>query len=110
MTDVKDPYLAYRLQLLQEGQTLRALWEHLGDGDPEARERLARFLHRLHGTSGTYGFERVSELAQALRERVVGGPPRPLDDDLLERLSASLLEASLGAEPVAGGAHGGGDG
>jgi len=93
-----DPYVAYRLQLLQEGQTLRSFWEQLGQGDPEARERLAKFLHRLHGTSGTYGFDRVSELARSLREVVVARPARILDESLVEPLVAALLEASLGQE------------
>jgi Hpt domain len=98
MTDRIDPYVAYRLQLLQEGQTLRALWEQVEQGEPEARDRLAKFLHRLHGTSGTYGFDRVSDLAQALREAVVARPPRPLPESLVEPLVAALLEASLGQE------------
>lgn len=96
MNQRADPYVAYRLQLLQEGQTLRDFWEQMQQGEPEARDRLARFLHRLHGTSGTYGFERVSELAQDLREAVVAGPHRPLDESLAEPLLAALLEASLG--------------
>jgi HPt (histidine-containing phosphotransfer) domain-containing protein len=87
-----DPYVAYRLQLLQEGQTLRDFWEQMQQGEPEARDRLARFLHRLHGTSGTYGFERVSGLAQELRESVVAEPHRLLDESLAE----PLLAASLG--------------
>jgi len=98
MTSRVDPYVAYRLQLLQEGQTLRSFWEQLGQGEPDARDRLAKFLHRLHGTSGTYGFERVSELARALREEVVARPPRILDEDIVEPLLAALLEASLGQE------------
>jgi HPt (histidine-containing phosphotransfer) domain-containing protein len=93
-----DPYVAYRLQLLQEGQTLRSLWEQLGQGDPEARDRLAKFLHRLHGTSGTYGFDQVSGLAQELRESVVARPSRILEEELVEPLLAALLEASLGQE------------
>jgi chemotaxis protein histidine kinase CheA len=98
MTSRIDPYVAYRLQLLQEGQTLRSFWEQLGQGDPEARERLGKFLHRLHGTSGTYGFDRVSALAHSLREAVVARPPRILDESLVEPLVAALLEASLGQE------------
>lgn len=96
MNQRADPYVAYRLQLLQEGQTLRDFWEQMQQGEPEARDRLARFLHRLHGTSGTYGFERVSELAQELRESVVAEPHRLLDESLAEPLLAALLEASLG--------------
>ena len=98
MTNPVDPYVAYRLQLLQDGQTLRSLWDGLTDGEPDARERLARFLHRLHGTAGTYGFDRVSELAQELREVIVARPPRILDEQLPERLLAALVEASLGAQ------------
>jgi HPt (histidine-containing phosphotransfer) domain-containing protein len=99
-----DPYVAYRLQLLQEGQALRSFWERLGEGEPEARDRLAKFLHRLHGTSGTYGFDRVSALAQQLREAVVARPTRLLPEDMVEPLLAALLDASLGqgaAEPAA---------
>ena len=96
MNQRADPYVAYRLQLLQDGQTLRDFWEQLQQGEPEARDRLARFLHRLHGTSGTYGFERVSDLAHELREAVVAGPHRVLDASLAEPLLAALLEASLG--------------
>jgi hypothetical protein len=98
MTSRMDPYVAYRLQLLQEGQTLRSFWEQLGQGEPEARDRLAKFLHRLHGTSGTYGFEKVSDLAQDLREAVVARPPRILEEPMVEPLLAALLEASLGQE------------
>lgn len=98
MTSPVDPYVAYRLQLLQDAQTLRSLWDGLAVGEPDARERLARFLHRLHGTSGTYGFDRVSTLAQDLRAAVVARPPRILDDALAERLLAALVEASLGAQ------------
>jgi len=104
MNERIDPYVAYRLQLLQDGQALRSLWERLGQGEPDARDRLGRFLHRLHGTSGTYGYERVSELAQELRERVAAKPPRILDESMVEPLLAALLEASLGkqaAEPAA---------
>jgi chemotaxis protein histidine kinase CheA len=100
MNDRMDPYVAYRLQLLQEGQTLRSLWEQFGQGEPEARDRLDRFLHRLHGTSGTYGFDQVSRLAHALREAVVARPPRVLDEALVEPLVAALLEASLGEHAV----------
>ena len=98
MTDRMDPYVAYRLQLLQEGQTLRSLWEQVELGEPEARDRLAKFLHRLHGTSGTYGFERVSALAQDLREAVTARPPRVLPESMVEPLVSALLEASLGQE------------
>ena len=98
MNERMDPYVAYRLQLLQEGQTLRALWEQVEQGEPEARDRLAKFLHRLHGTSGTYGFERVSVLAQGLREAVTARPPRMLPESMVEPLVAALLEASLGQE------------
>jgi len=96
VTQRTDPYVAYRLQLLQDGQTLRDFWEQLQQGEPEARDRLARFLHRLHGTSGTYGFERVSELAHGLREAVVAEPHHLLEESLAEPLLAALLEASLG--------------
>ncbi len=105
MTNRVDPYVAYRLQLLQDGQTLRSLWEGLAGGEPDSRERLARFLHRLHGTSGTYGFDRVSVLAQELRALVVARPPRVLDESLADSLLDALMEASLGARdeaPVAG--------
>jgi two-component system sensor histidine kinase/response regulator len=93
-----DPYVAYRLQLLQDSQALRALWARLEEGEPEARDRLARFLHRLHGTAGTYGFARVSDLAHQLRELVVARPPRLLDEQLIEPLVGALLEAALGQE------------
>ncbi len=102
MTSRVDPYVAYRLQLLQDGQTLRTLWDQLAGGEPGARDRLARFLHRLHGTSGTYGYDRVSALAHELREAVVARSPLPLDAGSIEPLAAALLEASLGQE--AGGA------
>ena len=104
MTSRVAPYVAYRLQLLQDGQTLRSFWEQLEQGEPEARDRLAKFLHRLHGTSGTYGFDRVSELAHGLRELVVARPARRLDPLMVEPLLAALIEASLGqeaAEPAA---------
>ncbi len=105
MNSRMDPYVAYRLQLLQEGQTLRSFWEQLGQGEPEARDRLAKFLHRLHGTSGTYGFEKVSDLAQELREAVVARPPRVLEEPMVEPLLAALLEASLGQETEAPAVH-----
>jgi hypothetical protein len=105
MNSRMDPYVAYRLQLLQEGQTLRSFWEQLGQGEPEARDRLAKFLHRLHGTSGTYGFEKVSDLAQDLREAVVARPPRILEEPMVEPLLAALLEASLGQETDAPAVH-----
>lgn len=105
MNSRMDPYVAYRLQLLQEGQTLRSFWEQLGQGEPEARDRLAKFLHRLHGTSGTYGFEKVSDLAQDLREAVVARPPRVLEEPMVEPLLAALLEASLGQETEAPAVH-----
>ena len=98
MTSRRDPYVAYRLQLLQDGQTLRSFWEQLGQGVPDARDRLGKFLHRLHGTSGTYGFEQVSDLAHALREAVVARPPRVLEENMVEPLLAALLEAALGRE------------
>jgi CheY-like chemotaxis protein len=96
-----DPYVAYRLQLLQDSQALRTLWSRLEDGEPEARDRLDRFLHRLHGTAGTYGFARVSDLAHQLHELVVARPPRLLDERLIEPLVAAILEASLGQEAAA---------
>ncbi|MEI7704734.1 MAG: Hpt domain-containing protein [Deltaproteobacteria bacterium] len=96
MTTKIDPYVAYRLQLLQDGQTLRSLWESVGRGEPDVRDRLAKFLHRLHGTSGTYGYEQVSALAHDLREVVVARPPRVLDENLAEPLLTALVEASLG--------------
>jgi CheY-like chemotaxis protein len=95
-----DPYVAYRLSLLQDRQALRVLCEHVQEGAPEARDRLARFLHRLHGTAGTYGFNRVSALADQLREQVVARPPRPLEDAQVEPLVAAILEAALGQEAV----------
>jgi len=98
MNERIDPYVAYRLQLLQEGQVLRSLWERLGQGEPDARDRLARFLHRLHGTSGTYGYEKVSALAHQLREVVVAKPARVLDEPLVEPLLAALMDASLGQQ------------
>jgi len=98
MTSRVDPYVTYRLQLLQDGQTLRSFWEQLGQGEPDARDRIAKFLHRLHGTSGTYGFAEVSDLAFALREAVVARPPRILDEDMVEPLLEALMQASLGQE------------
>jgi chemotaxis protein histidine kinase CheA len=95
-----DPYVAYRLQLLQDGQALRSLWERLAQGEPDARERMGRFLHRLHGTSGTYGFAKVSDLAQALREVVAARPPRVVDEAMVEPLLEALLEASLGEQAL----------
>jgi hypothetical protein len=98
MNERIDPYVAYRLQLLQEGQALRSLWERMTHGEPGARERLGKFLHRLHGTSGTYGFDIVSGLAQQLREIVETKPPRMVDEAMVEPLLAALLEASLGQQ------------
>jgi chemotaxis protein histidine kinase CheA len=103
MNERIDPYVAYRLQLLQEGQALRSLWERMSQGEPEARDRLARFLHRLHGTSGTYGYDKVSALAHDLREELASKPPRVVDESKVEPLLAALLEASLGdqvSQPV----------
>jgi two-component system sensor histidine kinase/response regulator len=91
-----DPYVAYRLQLLQDSQILRSIWDRIAEGEPQARDRLARFLHQLHGTSGTYGHERVSVLAHELREVVVARPPRRLDEALVEPLIAAILQACLG--------------
>jgi HPt (histidine-containing phosphotransfer) domain-containing protein len=105
MTSRIDPYIAYRLQLLQEAQTLRSFWEQLGQGEPDARDRLAKFLHRLHGTSGTYGFDQVSGLAHELREAVAARPVRILDESLVEPLLAALLEASLGQEATETAVH-----
>jgi hypothetical protein len=96
MNERMDPYVAYRLQLLQEGQALRSLWDRMSHGEPGARERLARFLHRIHGTSGTYGYDRVSALARGLRELVTSGGTLALEDAQVEPLLAALLEASLG--------------
>lgn len=96
MTSRVDPYVAYRVQLLQEGQTLQSLCEQLRQGEPEARDRLAKFLHRLHGTAGTYGFDRVSSIAEALRDAVLARPVRPLDEAVVGELAAALFEASLG--------------
>ncbi len=93
-----DPYVAYRLQLLQDAEGLRSLWEQVRGGEPAARDRIARFLHRLHGTSGTYGFMRVSDLAHDLREVVLSHPARELDAGAADALGAALLEASLGKE------------
>jgi chemotaxis protein histidine kinase CheA len=93
-----DPYVAYRLQLLQDAEGLRSLWELLRAGEPAARDRLSRFLHRLHGTSGTYGFARVSDLAHDLRELVLSRAARELDAGAADALGAALLEASLGQE------------
>lgn len=104
MNERIDPYVAYRLQLLQEGQTLRSLWDRLEKGEPDARDRLARFLHRLHGTSGTYGFEQVSGHARDLREIVVKKPMGILEDVMIEPLLAAILDASVGqgaAQPAA---------
>jgi hypothetical protein len=97
MNDRIDPYVAYQLQLLQEGQALRSLWERMSHGEPGARERLARFLHRIHGTAGTYGCDRVSDLARGLHGLVRSGGTLDLDDSLVEPLLAALLEASLRA-------------
>ncbi len=93
--DLRDVYAAYRLQLLRDGETLRALWDRLDGEEPGAEPQLGRFLHRLAGTAGTYGFGEVSSRAEALRRRLASqaGPLAPTDRDAL---GDAIFEAALG--------------
>ena len=94
--DLSDVYATYRLQLLRDGETLRALWEQHDAGEPEAEGRLRRFLHRIAGTAGSYGFGEVSARAAALRARLeeTGAPPPSLPDR--DALADAIFEAALG--------------
>jgi HPt (histidine-containing phosphotransfer) domain-containing protein len=92
MSERVDPYAAYRATLAAEGACLREAWTRLTGGDPGARDDLARLLHRLHGTSGTYGFDEVSSRARQLRQRLVTEPPASFDPGALEPLLAALRE------------------
>jgi HPt (histidine-containing phosphotransfer) domain-containing protein len=102
MSERLDPYAAYRATLPTESASLQEAWSRRARGDPGARDDLVRLLHRLHGTSGTYGFDEVSSLARQLRQRLVAGPPAALEPGALEPLLAALREeAAREASPAA---------
>ena len=95
MNERIDPYVAYRLQLLQEGQALRSLWERMSHGEPGGPRSAGpvpppdpRHLGDLRIRPGS-----DSPVASAgWSGRAVARPGR---GSLVEPLLAALLEASL---------------
>lgn len=67
-------------------------------GAPEASEAELRDLaHRLHGTAGSYGFDRISEAAARIEEAFDGGRAGalgPLVSDLVEAVGAAFAARS----------------
>lgn len=87
-----------------------SLSEALGDPSRAGVEYARLLAHRLHGTAGTYGFDRVSTLAAEVESALLaqlapGAAPGPVPSTAaLERAAAEAAEASAapgtGSEPV----------
>lgn len=60
----------YRTRLGEESHVLAALLMRIGQQEADAWAELARFLHRLRGTAGTYEIHDVAQLAGDLEKRV----------------------------------------
>jgi diguanylate cyclase (GGDEF)-like protein len=87
---LKDQYASLLPEKLDE---LEAAILGVRSGDPPGRAIV--LAHRLHGTAGSYGFERVSEAARTIEDllRGVAGGALHLDAAALERLRAALARA-----------------
>jgi CheY-like chemotaxis protein len=79
---------SYRQQLPQELERFDGLWAaYTADGDARA---LREFLHRITGTTGSYGLKVVHAAGQALHAQLKEGPVDPA--------SARAFRAALAAE------------
>ena len=70
-----------------------------GDLDPEARAEAAQVAHKLAGSSGTFGYHRVSEFARRMEQSLSRETPDPAE---LAPLLGDLAQALAGPpdEPV----------
>ncbi len=60
----------YARDLPQEVDGLEGLWDRFRQGDQEALKNLHRRLHTLAGSSASFGFGNVSDLARSLETLV----------------------------------------
>lgn len=56
----------YREALGSRIEALEAARRSLHEGDPEARESILRIAHTLKGSGGTYGFQEITDAAEAV--------------------------------------------
>jgi len=68
MADLDELYRQYRQSLPEKRDALRRAWDSLcGEDAVQAQVvQLHLLLHRLAGSAGTYGFERLAALARGL--------------------------------------------
>jgi diguanylate cyclase (GGDEF)-like protein len=63
-------------------------------GEPDALESLRQRFHRLAGSGGSYGFPRVTDIARAMEQKILGSPkPTPQEADLFEEALTDLKSA-----------------
>lgn len=78
-------------------------------GEPDALESLRTRFHRLAGSGGSYGFDRVTEISRAIEHRILTPPaPLPQDAHIFDEAISALDEAfnqadtAMGAPPSLG--------
>ncbi len=99
----------YLTRTLGELRHIGELHEQLAAGSPGALQDLERAAHKIHGSSGMFGFHELSEQAGAvehLAARLRGGEcPEHLrrlgDDELRQRLAASVAQLDRVARTTA---------
>jgi diguanylate cyclase (GGDEF)-like protein len=100
----EDPMAELQREYLREApERLADLRKDLASfrsGEPDALDSLRSRFHRLAGSGGSYGFPKVTEVARAMEQRILGELPlTPQDADQIERaildLKAAFDEAAL---------------
>ncbi len=98
MSELERIQRDYRLSLPDKGGELRRAWDALCDEDASAAQvdHLHLLLHRLAGSAGTYGYERIAALARALEQDWVRW--KAADDPRLPTYRVCAAQAGTMAE------------
>ena len=79
-SDIDDPMLELQQEYIREAPArlaeLRKDLLAFRAGEPDALESLRARFHRLAGSGGSYGFQRVTDVARAMEHRILT-PPVP---------------------------------
>lgn len=97
MLRLRQEYLAEVPDRLAELRSSIDAWSENRDTDPP----LATLFHRLSGSAGAYGFERVSTACRLTERWLAGKPPRDANSTSRLREVTRDLEAWFAEGPTA---------
>lgn len=84
----------FRASLPQKSEELKTRWRAVASNDAYALDELLRYVHRLAGSTGMYGYEELARLARSvehvLKQPSEGGPASVVLEDSVQALITAI--------------------